>query len=139
MSKHRSLLNKYLPYHHSETRSLSSGEVTLLLAMHDVEGMRATAGLPSSLVLYFTNSSINSRTALSACMEAMADKVRERQAPPKLIVTPCADYYGRNSRFESPGTDPIITRGTARRTASPPDWQHASCRQGTGRSIQIPP
>jgi hypothetical protein len=45
--------------------------------MHDVEGMRAAAGLPSSLVLYFTNSGINSRTALSACMEAMADKVRE--------------------------------------------------------------
>ena len=45
--------------------------------MHDLEGMRATAGLPSSLVPYFTNSSINSRTELNACLEPMADKVRE--------------------------------------------------------------
>ena len=82
MSKHRSLLSKYLPYHHSDIKSLSPGEVILLLAMHDVEGMRAAAGLPSSLVLYFTNSGINSRTALSACMEAMADKVREARILP---------------------------------------------------------
>ena len=77
MQKHRGLLNKYLPYNHTQIRSLSSGEVIFLLAMHDVEGMRATAGLPSSLAFYFTNSSINSRTELSACLESMADKVRE--------------------------------------------------------------
>ena len=71
------MLNKYLPYHHAEVRTLSPGEIILLLAMHDVEGLRAASGLPSSLVLYFTNSSINSRTELSACMESMADKVRE--------------------------------------------------------------
>jgi phosphatidylinositol 4-kinase A len=88
MLKHCSLLNKYLSYHHSDIKSLSPGEVILLLAMHDVEGMRAAAGLPSSLVLYFTNGSINSRTALSACMEAMADKVRETWALLHLLVTP---------------------------------------------------
>jgi phosphatidylinositol 4-kinase A len=43
--------------------------------MRDVEGMRAAVGLPSSLVPYFTNSSINSRPELSACFEFMADKV----------------------------------------------------------------
>ncbi|KAI9508312.1 hypothetical protein F5148DRAFT_1275830 [Russula earlei] len=75
MSKHCSLLNKYLPSHHSDIRSLSPGEVILILAMHDVEGMRAAAGLPSSLVPYFTNNSINSRTELSACLESMADKI----------------------------------------------------------------
>ena len=85
MSKHRGLLNKYLPYHHADVRSLSAGEIILLLAMHDVEGMRAGAGLPSSLVLYFTNSSINSRTELSACMESMADKVRELK--PSIILS----------------------------------------------------
>jgi phosphatidylinositol 4-kinase A len=43
--------------------------------MRDVEGMRAAVGLPSSLVSYFTNSSINSHNELSACLESMADKV----------------------------------------------------------------
>jgi phosphatidylinositol 4-kinase len=37
--------------------------------------MRAAVGLPSSLVHYFTNSSINTRTELSACLVSMADKV----------------------------------------------------------------
>ncbi|KAI0275884.1 atypical/PIKK/PI4K protein kinase [Russula aff. rugulosa BPL654] len=72
--KHRGLLNKYLPFNHTEIRSLSSGEVIFLLTMHDLEGMRATAGLPSSLVPYFTNNSINSRTDLSACLDSMAEK-----------------------------------------------------------------
>jgi phosphatidylinositol 4-kinase A len=77
MQKHRGLLSKYLPYKTTEIRALSSGEVIFLLTLHDLEGMRATAGLPSSLVPYFTNNSINSRTDLSACLEAMAEKVRE--------------------------------------------------------------
>ncbi len=78
MPKHRGLLNKYLPFKHAEIRSLSSGEVIFLLTMHDLEGMRATAGLPSSLVPYFTNNSINSRTDLSACLDSMAEKVGEK-------------------------------------------------------------
>ncbi|KAI0256980.1 atypical/PIKK/PI4K protein kinase [Lactifluus subvellereus] len=75
LSNHRTLLNRYLPYHHAEIRSLSPGEVILLLTMRDVESMRAAVGLPSSLVPYFTNSSINSRTELSACLVSMADKI----------------------------------------------------------------
>jgi phosphatidylinositol 4-kinase len=78
MPKHRSLLNKYLSFNHTEIRALSSGEVIFLLTMHDLEGKRATAGLPSSLVPYFTNNSINSRTDLSACLDSMAEKVREK-------------------------------------------------------------
>ncbi|KAI0273304.1 atypical/PIKK/PI4K protein kinase [Gloeopeniophorella convolvens] len=75
MSKHRTLLSKYLPYRSTEIRSITPGEAVLLLAMHDVETMRAAAGLPSSLASYFMNNSVNSRTELSACMDSMADKV----------------------------------------------------------------
>jgi phosphatidylinositol 4-kinase A len=78
MPKHRGLLNKYLPFNPTEIRSLSSGEVIFLLTMHDLEGMRAAAGLPSSLVPYFTNNSINSRTDLIACLDSMAEKVGEK-------------------------------------------------------------
>src|ERR1700730_133590 len=135
--KHRSLLNKYLPYQHTEIRSLSPSEVILLLTMHDLEGMRAATGLPSSLVPYFTNSSINSRTGLSVCLESMADKVRETQVSPQPVIEPCLDHHRRNSRFESPSSDPIITWGTTRRAASPANWQHTPCRQGTRCSVQI--
>ncbi len=76
MSKHRTLLSKYLQHQHTDFRSLTPGAIILLLTMHDVEAMRAAVGLPSSLVPYFTNNSINSHTELSACMDAMADKVR---------------------------------------------------------------
>jgi phosphatidylinositol 4-kinase len=79
MPNHRGLLNKYLLFNHTEIRSLSSGEVIFLLTMHDLEGMRAAAGLPSSLVPYFTNNSINSRTALSTCLDSMAEKVRKNK------------------------------------------------------------
>lgn len=53
--------------------------------------------------------------------------------------TSYVDYHRRNSGSESSGTDPIITGGITRRTASPPDQQHTPHRQGTGSSIQIPP
>jgi phosphatidylinositol 4-kinase len=66
---------------------LSSGEVIFLLTMHDLEGMRATAGLPSSLVPYFTNNSINSRTDLSACLDSMAEKVGGKYVLLKLVTT----------------------------------------------------
>jgi hypothetical protein len=63
---------RYLQYQHTDIRSLSPGAVILLLTMHDLEGMRTFVCLPSSLVPYFTNYSINSHTELRTCM---ADKV----------------------------------------------------------------
>jgi phosphatidylinositol 4-kinase len=78
MPKHRNLLSKYLLNQHADIRSLSPGAIILLLTMHDIEGMRASVGLPSSLVPYFTNNSINSHTELRTCMDAMADNVRVR-------------------------------------------------------------
>lgn len=44
--------------------------------MHDIESMRSAAGLPSSLVSYFTNEGLNALPALSACMESVAEKAR---------------------------------------------------------------
>jgi hypothetical protein len=43
--------------------------------MHDIESMRSAAGLPSSLVTYFTNVGLNAHAGLSACMESIAEKV----------------------------------------------------------------
>ncbi|KAI6045569.1 hypothetical protein EDC04DRAFT_2888588 [Pisolithus marmoratus] len=75
ISKHRACLARYIPMRASETRSLSAGQVIFVLAMHDVETLRSDAGLPSSLVSYFTNPSLNKHAALNACMEALAEKV----------------------------------------------------------------
>ncbi|KAH7889620.1 hypothetical protein F5I97DRAFT_1934490 [Phlebopus sp. FC_14] len=73
--KHRAYLIRHLPLRSSEIRSLSTGQVIFALTMHDIETMRSAAGLPSSLVSYFTNASLNGRTGLNSCMEAIAEKV----------------------------------------------------------------
>ncbi|KAG2132611.1 hypothetical protein BD769DRAFT_1666055 [Suillus cothurnatus] len=75
ISKHRSFLTRQIPHRASEIRSLSTGQVIFLLMMHDVESMRSAAGLPSSLVSYFTNGSLNQQSYLIVCMESIADKV----------------------------------------------------------------
>lgn len=43
--------------------------------MYDIETMRSAAGLPSSLVSYFTNPSLNKQNGLNVCMDAVADSV----------------------------------------------------------------
>ncbi|KZV73387.1 atypical/PIKK/PI4K protein kinase [Peniophora sp. CONT] len=78
--KHRNILNRLLPTHHHQIRSLSSGLVIFLLAMHDVESMRSAAGYPASLISYFTNSGLDKAPSLDACMEAMAEKVMKDAA-----------------------------------------------------------
>ncbi|KAG6336316.1 hypothetical protein ID866_2765 [Astraeus odoratus] len=74
MPKHRACLTRYIPLRASDIRSLSTGQVIFLLAMHDIENLRSGAGMPTSLVSYFTNSSLNKHVALSACMDAIAEK-----------------------------------------------------------------
>ena len=54
--------------------------------MHDMESMRSAAGLPSSLVSYFTNDSINKHAGLSACMESVAEKVRMNHAVTMALI-----------------------------------------------------
>ncbi|KAI0647399.1 atypical/PIKK/PI4K protein kinase [Trametes meyenii] len=73
--RHRALLTKHVPLRAGEVRSLLPGQVLFLLAMHDIESMRAAAGLPSSLVSYFVNKGINKAAGLLLCMESVAEKV----------------------------------------------------------------
>ncbi|KII89099.1 hypothetical protein PLICRDRAFT_698221 [Plicaturopsis crispa FD-325 SS-3] len=75
ISKHRTFLTKHISLRTSEIRYLSPGQVVFLLTMHDMETMRSAAGLPSSLVSYFTNDSLNKHPGLNACMESIAEKV----------------------------------------------------------------
>ncbi|KAJ8463246.1 hypothetical protein ONZ51_g10373 [Trametes cubensis] len=75
ISRHRTLLTKHIPLRSSEIRYLLPGQVLFLLAMHDIESMRAAAGLPSSLVSYFVNKGINKTAGLLASMESIAEKV----------------------------------------------------------------
>ncbi|KAF5373565.1 hypothetical protein D9758_000828 [Tetrapyrgos nigripes] len=75
ISKHRSSLTKHIALRASDIKSLSSGQIVFLLAMHDMESMRSAAGLASSLVSYFVNDTLNKNPALSSCMEAIAEKV----------------------------------------------------------------
>lgn len=74
-SKHMMQLSKHITMRSSDSRSLSPGQVVFLLTMHDMENMRSAAGLPSSLVSYFTNGGINKHDALSSCMDSIAEKV----------------------------------------------------------------
>ncbi|XP_006457944.1 hypothetical protein AGABI2DRAFT_64231 [Agaricus bisporus var. bisporus H97] len=73
--KQRLRLTKYLTLRSSDLRTLSTGQVIFLLAMHDIESMRALEGLPSSLVTYFINDSLNRNNVLIACMEGIAEQV----------------------------------------------------------------
>lgn len=75
IAKPRALLTKHIPLRASEVRYLLPGQVLFLLAMHDVESMRAAAGRPSSLVSYFVNKGINKVVSLLGCMESVAEKV----------------------------------------------------------------
>ena len=75
INRPRGLLTKHIPLRASEVRYLLSGQVLFLLAMHDVESMRAAAGRPASLVTYFVNKGINKNPALLLCMESIAEKV----------------------------------------------------------------
>ncbi|CAL1705565.1 unnamed protein product [Somion occarium] len=75
ISKHRLLLQKHIPLRATEVRGLFPGQIIFLLTMHDVESMRSAAGLPSSLVSYFTNNGLNANAGLAHCMEAVAEKV----------------------------------------------------------------
>lgn len=75
ISKHRLFLTRHIPHRASEIRPLSPGQVIFLLMMQDIESMRSAAGLPSSLVSYFTNGTLNRLSYLIICMESIADKV----------------------------------------------------------------
>ncbi|KAK7034075.1 Phosphatidylinositol 4-kinase stt4 [Paramarasmius palmivorus] len=75
IQKHRTALTKHISLRSSDIRHLSCGQIIFLLTMHDMESMRSATGLPSSLVSYFVNDSLNRHPGLSTCMESIAEKV----------------------------------------------------------------
>ncbi|ESK94184.1 phosphatidylinositol 4-kinase [Moniliophthora roreri MCA 2997] len=75
IQKHRTALTKLISLRSSDIRYLSCGQIIFLLTMHDMESMRSAAGLPSSLVSYFVNDSLNRHPGLTTCMESIAEKV----------------------------------------------------------------
>lgn len=78
VSKHRELLLRYMPLRSSEVRHLNPAQVIFLLTMHDLETLRSTEGLPSSLVSYFVNEGLNKPGELAACMDSIAEEVIRR-------------------------------------------------------------
>ncbi|KAH8117021.1 hypothetical protein DFH11DRAFT_1687803 [Phellopilus nigrolimitatus] len=75
ISTHRAMLMKLIPLRHSEIRYLLPSQIIFLLTMYDLEAMRSSIGLPSSLPSYFVNESVNKHSALSICMDSVVDKV----------------------------------------------------------------
>ncbi|KAI9571413.1 hypothetical protein HD554DRAFT_2187155 [Boletus coccyginus] len=75
LAKHRAYLTRRISSSASDLRSLTTGQVIFVLAMQDIETMRSATGLPSSLVSYFTNPSLNKQNGLNVCMDAVADNV----------------------------------------------------------------
>lgn len=75
LAKHRAYLARHISSSAGDLRSLTTGQVIFVLTMHDIETMRSAAGLPSSLVSYFTNPSLNKQNGLNVCMDAVADNV----------------------------------------------------------------
>jgi hypothetical protein len=70
-----------IQYRASDIRYLSSAQVIFILTLHDIESMRSAVGFPSPLVSYFINNSLNEHPGLSACMDAVAEKVRIGERP----------------------------------------------------------
>ncbi|KAG9318618.1 hypothetical protein JVU11DRAFT_711 [Chiua virens] len=75
LAKHRGCLARHISVSAGDLRSLTTGQVIFLLTMNDLETMRSAAGLPSSLVSYFTNQSLNKQSGLNVYMDAVADNV----------------------------------------------------------------
>lgn len=75
IQKHRLLLQKQLPTRHGDIRHLLPSQIIFLLTMGDIEAMRSSVGFPSSLPLYFVNTSVNGQANLSSCMDGIVDKV----------------------------------------------------------------
>lgn len=59
----------------ADLRHLSSGQIIFVLVIHDLEIMRSSAGMTSSLPSYFVNDGLNKHPDLSSCMDSVAEKV----------------------------------------------------------------
>jgi phosphatidylinositol 4-kinase len=78
IQRHRDTLLKYMPIRSHEIKRLNSAQVIFLLTIHDLEVMRSTEGLPSSLVSHFVNEGLNKPGELATCMDSIAEEVIRR-------------------------------------------------------------
>ncbi|KAF8743615.1 hypothetical protein AX14_001677 [Amanita brunnescens Koide BX004] len=72
---HREVLAKHMSLRPADLRHLSSGQIIFVLVIHDLEIMRSSAGMTSSLPSYFVNDGLNKHPDLSSCMDSVAEKI----------------------------------------------------------------
>lgn len=75
LSSKRAQLAEILPGHAYEFKTFTLAQITLLLTIHTVEGMRTKLGRPSFLLSYFCNESINDSVLIKP-LDSIATKVR---------------------------------------------------------------
>ena len=73
---HRAALAKCVGSRSGEMKHLTGAQCVFVLAVHDIESLRAGLCLPSALPSYFVNGSVNENVHLATCMETVADVVR---------------------------------------------------------------
>ncbi|WVO18533.1 hypothetical protein L204_106252 [Cryptococcus depauperatus] len=74
--KQRSVLAGYLPHqrHASDIRNMGTPQTTLLVAIHDLEEARTLRNMPSAILDYFCNESIN-KSSMLACLDSLTQKI----------------------------------------------------------------
>jgi hypothetical protein len=94
-----------------------------------MESMRSASGLPSSLVSYFANDSINKHQGLSVCMDAIAEKVDMIDPHAKVVLILGAGYPRMRHGFEYASRRASSSRGTFAGIAFTVDLQCTSHRE----------
>jgi hypothetical protein len=137
--KHRAALTRHIALRAGDIRYLSPGQIIFLLTMHDMESMRSAAGLPSSLVTYFTNLGLNSHPGLNACMESIAEKVGLVSLGFALtsLNTVSAGHPRLRERLEYSSCPAVAARRALFGVACAPCLQYTPHRECAGYRIQI--
>ena len=104
--------------------------------MHDLERLRSAAGLPASLVTYFSNNGLNKNLGLVQCMEAVAEKVCSNNS----TLGFCADtsslgHSGERDRPEWSGCETNAASGPVGRSPQVTASEYAPYREGPGRGF----
>jgi phosphatidylinositol 4-kinase len=123
--KQRVRLTKYLSLRSSDLRTISTGQIIFLLAMHDIETMRALEGFPSSLVTYFINDSLNKNHVLSTCMEGIADQVSRKLCPHHIVTDRFAGDKRLPNSLDSQSFSTSSSKATLTRTPQASDQQYS--------------
>jgi len=76
LQSHRAALAKCVGSRSGDIKHLTGAQCVFILAVHDIESLRAGLCLPSALPSYFVNGSINENVHLATCLDTVADVVR---------------------------------------------------------------